>query len=312
MSSLQLKKTQKMEFPSLEVELGTSFKLLEVMGLQYFSLKDLNARTSHKRPSVLRLAYMLVLILLLCSMWLASTEKHFNEKKNVTARNFFMFAAEKILEFGLTSVMCVGIIQSFLMTSTNKLLLSKIEESINLVHREMGEKINLRGFSRLFWFRMYFVFLITAVLHGTVTFIGRNKEGYLLGQLIAIFPICALMSSIYKIILVVDLINFHLEMLKHLLDRVFENYPLKIIDNLNLHSSPIGHAEYLKTLNFLRKFYNLIKECASLQNSCCGITVLVHLCTLVISCLLGGYNTYLAFVGMNNDSDIPGKLIVSN
>jgi hypothetical protein len=290
-----------LEIPMLEVELSWCFKFFEVIGLQYFHLKDLNARTLHNRPSFFRLIYMLTFSSALILMWFASMTKTFNTVEKLTAKNILMFAAEKILMTGITFMLLTGVVQSYCMIKTNKKMIMKFQESFDVVEQDLGEKLNLKKLKRDLNFKFLLMCFVYFSLHGIAAFNGRNKEGLLLGKVFGILPLTVTMSSFYKNIFYMELVKFNLNYLKKSLGKIFQNYPMTIIENINFHSTADDEINDLKKLKSLRKFYNLTKELADLQNVFFGLTNLLYLCTSVIYITIGGFNFYVAIIGKNDD-----------
>lgn len=290
----------------LEVELGLFFKFFEIAGLQYFSLKDLNIRTLNKRPSMCRLFQMLIFTFALSFLWILAALNSFDSIKSPSPRNVVLFAVEKLIGFGVNLLLCIGMIQSFFMTKSHKIIVLEFQESLKFVEKEFGEKVNVKKFRRRAQKKLLFMFVFYFGIHAVVSFLSDDKNVPLSGKLIVAIPIIASISTFFRVNFLVDLINFQLKFLMRIIDKIFENHPIKIIENLDYHSSSKSFNEDLKKLNALRKVYNLIKKNSELLNKCLGLTVLVQVSVSAICLTMGGYNTYLSTLGYKNDTKYEG------
>jgi hypothetical protein len=94
----------------------------------------------------------------------------------------------------------------------------------------------------------------------------------------------------------VELVNFYLKFLEKVAIKVLRNQPIAIMENINVYLVTTISDEQMK-LKALEEFYNLTRECAELQNLSFGFTLLLVLCTSVVSFVLAGFNVYIGLIG---------------
>lgn len=302
-------KEEKQKTSHMEVELNICGKFFEFMGLQYFSLKELNAQNVNKRPTIFRTFHLVILILILCTTLVLSIEENSTSHGKVTAKNVIMLAVKSSLNIGLTSVMCISLVQSFMSTKKNKKIFLNLKKISEITHQEFGVEVNFKSLKAKSLRRLCFIYVGFAALHGSVTLFYIFNEKILVKMFIAIYPFAFLLATNFKITFYVELINFSLELLKKLIMDIFQHKPIGIIENIDFHLKRVkSKNDPLEQLRAIRKIFNLINECGGLQNKSHGFMLLIMLCTLVISLTVSGYDLFVALFTKVAFDRFPGKL----
>ena len=291
----------------VEEALNSCCNLFEVMGQQYFNLKNLTARNVDQRPSVLRIIYMLVLVTTLYALLVAAT--HSKSEGKITPKNVITFALKRVLHTGMTSVLCLSFVQSFVTTKSKKKMFLILKEISEIFRQEFDFEVDLESYKKKTWKRLSFILTCFLFMHGTVVFSQEADQYFVLRMVLSAFPFVFMIVSVYKVIFFVDLINFYLEDLETLLMNILQSEPVGIIETMKLHLKSVkSMKDPIDDLRIARKIFNLIGQCAELQNKSQGFIILVMLSTMIISVTATGYDLFVVFVSKGPTEPLPGKI----
>jgi hypothetical protein len=193
-------------------------------------------------------------------------------------------------------MLCVGILESLVMTGSNQKMLQKFQELYEIAESQLEVRMDHKKFKQKLKKKnlMVVLFLILHVIFAAVGY--DDTEGYIFGKIVGTAPLCASIASCYKIVFYVELVNFYLKFLEEIATKVLNNQPIAINDNIIYYLETKTSNEQSK-LKALRKFYNLTKECAELQNKSYGLTILLIMCTSVVTFVFAGFNVYIGMLG---------------
>lgn len=299
----------------MEKELNGSLVILECMGLQFFSLKTLEPGSYQKRPSNIRVAFLLLLLLLISGMMYYFTLSARSGNENITAKNLIIFAIQRCLEVGYVTVIFIGMVQSLATTINVKKF---------FINTKLIGKLISQDFSHIFSFekvrdfsmkRFIVMMIFFATVHGTASIFQYRANGLegLIEMFIGAAPVFFLMMIVYKFVFYIDLINRQLEALKELFRELFlDDSSLTMINCNQKAAINVLHAIHVRDnsvrkLYTMRKIYNLIHENGELASSSNGLTIMVLIVVVVISLTSGGYNIFVTIVG-----DFPKDQIIGN
>lgn len=282
----------------METELKSFLNIFELLGLQYFSITELNVDNFKKRPTFLRAIFMLVLITIVCSLMIffVTNETSAVEGK-VTAKNVIMYAVKRSFNLGMILVCCSSIVQSFVSTKKMKKVFMNIRQVVEIAKVEFDVCVDFKRFKKSALRKLWFLLLFFATIHGSVTLFYWNEENLFIKMFFGAIPVVFLLIIVYKIVFFIALINYQLELLSDIITDIFQYHPIKIIENINFHLTSVKTIEDpLEKSRFARKIFNIIFESGALINSSNGLTMLLMLSTLVISLTVSGYETFVIIV----------------
>ena len=301
----------------MENELNSSLFILEMTGLQYFSLKLLVKDNSKDKITKYRLVYMVFLFFFVLTFVIAFVmADNIFVIESLTAKNVVMFAIQNSVNFGLILVVCTSFIQSYTSTEHIKKFYLNTKEISRLCLQEFKVSIDFKKIKFSIWKRLTLMMTFFLSLHIIVGFfhIKYLNEVYVL--FVGMIPLLFFLMIVFKLTFYVELINRHLEFLEKLVSDISMYQPIKIIDNINFHLvtvktvKPVKQPEDpLRKFQITRKVYNLIYENGVLINDSNGLTLLILLACTVVSLTTCGYTAFVIIVGGLPTKKAPGTCI---
>jgi hypothetical protein len=294
----------------METELKTFLNIFELLGLQYFSLRELTVDNLKKRPTFLRAIFMLILVTIVCSLMIFVVNSDNPEVEGkVTAKNVVMFAIKRSFNLGMILVCCSSIVQSFVSTKKIKKVFMNIRQVVKIVQSEFDVCVDFKRFKISALKKLWFLLIFFATIHASVTLVYWNEENLFIRTFLGAIPVVFLLIVVYKILFFIALINYQLELLSEIVKDIFQYHPIKIIENINFHLTSVKTVEDpLEKLRSARKIFNIIFESGALINSSNGFTILIMLITLVISLTVSGYEVFIIIVGGLPIKNIPSVI----
>lgn len=295
----------------MEENLNSCLILFEYTGLQYFSLKPLTK--DGKRPSVLRTAYMLVLLVGVNALAVFYILFDYSMVRGeLTSRNIVMYAIKSLMIVGLVTVLSVSFVQSFVSTQSVKKIYLNSKETVQLC-LEFKLNIDFKKIKRNALKKVCAMLSFIFALHGFVMLSHMNNLHNTLQLTLGIFPMLFLLVVVYKFVFYVDIVNSQLRLLETILEEIFRYQPSKINDNdVDLKqvepSKPVDDVTFSK-LRVLWKMYNLIYDNGTLINESIGLTVLTLLIGCAIALTVSGYEIFVTIVGGRSIQNLPGKFL---
>lgn len=294
----------------MEANLNSCLVLLELAGLQYFSLKSLDI-DAKKGPSIPRTVYMLFLLVCINALTIAFIV---NDKLiatgDLTTQKLLTCIVQRSISVGMVLVLCTSFVQSYV-TTENIMKVHLNSKEIARLSQVFKIFINFKKVKIKAWKMIWMMFGFLATVHGSLMLAHLNNSAEILQILLGCLPMVFLLVIVYKFVFYVNMVNSQLKFLNKLLCRIFQYQPIKIIDNINyhlMHVKPLKPADdTLSKLRVIWKIYNNIYESGILINESIGLTVLVLFMGIVIALTVSGYEMYIIIAGGLPTSRIPGE-----
>lgn len=299
------KKTEKSS--RLEVELDSCLKIFEVMGLQYFTLKNLKLENPHQRPTVLRTFYLIFVAIIGFTSLVLGVFDNTTVNKKITSSNVIIFGVKRFLNVAIASVMCFGTILSFLSTRENEEIFKnfkKISGIVNNLDMEMDFKV----FKKSSWRVLILILSVFTVVHGLLGYYVRHEENVFLLMTLLGVSIMFLLMILHKTVFYVSLVNFSLEVLNKIIANIFQNIPVNIEENISYHFKSVKPKEDpLEELKKTREIFNLVYKSGKIINKCNGFTLFALMSSLVTSLTLSGYELFIFSTVGSEAINVPSK-----
>jgi hypothetical protein len=309
----KFEKLDKVKCDCLEDELSSFGFLFEVLGLQYFSLKQLKDENDAKRPAFVRAIYLLVLsIFLLCvsCFFVYSDREGFST--NVTAKTFLTYAIDNSMNVGMLFVLISSTVQAFFTTKKIKNLYINNRKIVQMIASDYDLRINFKSIHKTVKRYLAIVGLYFLLSHGLILIASASSMQKFLVYVIGTFPMFFLMMSVFKFVFYVEMVNRQIEILTSLIKSIFQEHPLKSLEQLHLHLTSIKYMRLadnvFKKFVSAKKQYNVLYENAGLINESMGLTILILLIVLVITLTSSGYQVFVILVGGKSLDKLPGKI----
>lgn len=111
-------------------------------------------------------------------------------------------------------------------------------------------------------------------------------------------PVMVLLTSVFKVVFYVAMIDKQLDGLKCSLDKIFTSGVTEDSKDLYLESNASFHKiDYSKRVQECRKIYNLIYDNSELINASHGLMILFYLAIMVLMLILRLYEMFTIYVG---------------
>lgn len=293
-------------------ELSPVLQVLELFGLQSFSLKSLTVKNLKKNPSLGRFMYLVLWLIALptITVFRVLGDDSVGSQSPVTPRSILMFVIIHSMNLGSMLVVFCSLFQSFACTQKVKKIFLNTRNIIQICQDEFkividAKKIKVNALKRLIT-----AVVVTSSLHATVILIQFETVADLFDMTLGLVPIMFLVLVVYKFVFFVCMVNNQLEFIKALLEKMFKQELIKIIDNINFHLTAVKPATAdgpLRKLRVITKVYATIYENGNLINESNGLTVLVLLMSLVIALTVAGYESFVIVIGGLPTEQIPGE-----
>jgi hypothetical protein len=215
-------------------ELSSVLVILEVFGLQNFSLKSLTVKNS-TNTSGLRVLYALALLIVVPSIVIFNVA--INESlipPQVNSRSLLMFIVQQSMNLGLLLVVCVSLIQSIASTRKVKKIFLNTKEIALTCQEEFRIVIDAKRIKNSALRRLANALSVPLVFHGAVTYSHADSTAEVIFMACNLIPILFLVMVVYKFVFFVGMVNSKLIFMRTLIEEVFNAKPIMIIDNINL------------------------------------------------------------------------------
>lgn len=285
-------------------ELHGPLVILEFMGLQFFSLKRLEHGENLRGPSTFRAVYMFAVISFLVLITYAiSQTNYFVIEEGYSAHNALEVTILRVLCFGLLMVVLTNSMLSFVTTKSVKKFFLDSEEMSQTMHRDFNSSFDfekLKRSTRKLLIGMTIAFFILHVVSGAFQLHSPdNITSWALG-----IPIVMLLFvTVYKFVFYVDFVNAQLEKLTTLLEKLFNQPPLAIVDAFDLKSPNFRALSLLKVsekkLRTFRDVYCTIHGNSMIVNASNGLPMLILISCLVVSLTVSGYEMFIGLAVEN-------------
>lgn len=291
--------------------------LFQLFGQQLFSIKAVTSENQKKYPSLFYTIYFLVVFVVLTGLMLIfasyATAEEISEK--LTAKTVLNNIVQHSMYFGLVFIIWVSLIQTYLATPLVKKFFLNCIQIAKMSEQDFGHRIDHRKIRRKVFQFFLSLFLIFFTLQNILYFYESSYEDSdsFLRICIAIVPMIFLLTTAFKFIFYVKLINFHLEVVLTLIKEIMNPLGFKFIGNLSVYVRAVKPKQsrdrdlQLKIRN-LRKIYNVIFENSVLINRAMGSTILAVTVVMVIVITASGYRLFLAIVRKLPTEKIGGKV----
>jgi hypothetical protein len=268
----------------MSVKLSGPLIILEFVGLQNFSLRQMYKKTDKTRW--LRYSYSLLLTSLFVVLGVFfCTSSFFALGKGPMGRNILRFITLALVGAGLFVVVIMSLVKSLRTIQNEKKFFADRDKLIRFVGRKFGFAVlGSDGIIRSAYKKLIFIVILVLGTHGVAltqfTTTARKVE------CLAGMPLLFLLFLIvYKFTFYVEVLNQQLETVVELFGKLFERVPIRVI---RIGHRPIprltGILDHpVEKLRAIRKIYNLIYENARIINVSNSLTIFLTLIFLVVS-----------------------------
>jgi hypothetical protein len=289
----------KMDVTKAEKNVNAITLLLEIMGLQYFSLKKLSTKNVEKGPTRPRLLQMVLnltfyLSVLICLPALLSKSRESEDTVEdptvlVSKNNILMVAMLNSMGLSLVFNVVISIILSYNSTREIKKFFLNTRKIIQMVYQDFNAPFETKRINRAAWTRLATMIVLCYLFFGSMmSTYGGLSLSFLIRVLLTLPMVGYLVLAVFKYLFFVDIIYYQLELLISVLANktqlhveIANGFEGLLIDTINV-SSRKGNFQLLKRLKTARKVFRLIIENVDLVNSSNGLTVLTYMTVMVI------------------------------
>lgn len=301
-----------MKVQMIESELNSCVAIFELLGLQYFRLKNLTPENFNHKPSFARTSYVLVIIAVLSVFLLfyIKTDKTATPDK-LTAKSAMLYAVHHSMNFSLMCVVWTNIIQSYRTTFTVKRIYLNIRKLSLILAQEFNMLINFKLIKKLVWRRLAIILIFFATCHCTTAYTKYETLEKFIQMNVGAFPVLFLLMTVYKFVFYVDMINKQLLLCEMILKKLFVTQPITIIDDVHLRVTPVKPFRYndvTRKIIATRKIYNIIAANAKMINQSFGACNLALIASLVVTLTAAGYQMFVVIIGGLSMAHLAGKL----
>lgn len=284
-----------MKVLKLEEELHNSVMVLEVAGLQYFSLKRLTKLNIDERPSVARVTYVIVISAVFLSMVVFGLAQSNNISKKVEktspTHNILMAAASSLQWWGRIINFVLTVVHSYITSRKVKKFFLNSREVIQLLIQEFNHVMDLDQINNSAWKRFGIMTFVTCFCFFFFLYDQRDLSSFAMIVFVTLPTHVFILITVYKFLFFVDLVNQQMKDLNFVLVKLIPREDSKITSEMRLTN---GLLTKLKTA---RRIFSLIHKNGVLVNTTNGVPILIDVILLILVLLLRGYEMFLIRMG---------------
>jgi 7tm Chemosensory receptor len=272
-------------------DLNSASFLFELIGLQYFSLKTLSAKSNlNERVAIVRVIYMAVLMALVsvCVFVFTAINKDPWALKDATAKNVLMLTVKNSIGVLLIAGVFVSMIESLVSTKNFKKIFANTQKVDELATSEFKVSMDFGKIGRKAWRRFVTMTILFIFLHGApmvASMQSPNRGIKLIVASTGAIPMFLLIMLLFRFVFFVDLVNQQLEVVNTILNKI------------RTEQERDAGKDSLKKLWLTKTIFNYITLNSELFNRSVGLTVLNSFVTSVITLTCSGYEIFIIAIG---------------
>lgn len=273
--------------------LNNFFKPFQLIGLQCFSIRNLDTKGSHKYPSIYYNIYLVVLLVGTTGFGVFNSNNY--TKLPASGGNYLHVVIKFINFINYALTIYLALMLSFVKHSTLVKFFLNSSKICDLCAVEFNYQINFRRMIRQLALTMLIpIFILIKLFYDLVVPVEGSfgTPGHLrniIWWLVAIFIYMIVLRFNYH----VSVVNFHLEVLNELIEETFPDESKTVIDwksavkTIKVH--PMSYLIRIK-IKTLKKIFMLIKEMSDCVNETMGFIILLRLLMIITNMIRFGYD----------------------
>lgn len=272
-------------------EFNSIQRLLKIIDVQYFDLREVKSNNVNEKPEKIRFALMLakfVLIIVLLGINMNDFEKRTAIGSSLIS--FLKSFYEICFIFLLTSC----IVQPYIATRKIKKIYMNFSEILNLLDECFSIKFDFISFRRRFFKRFIFIYSVFLSSFVISDDIFKTLQFYLIFTL---YPLSLILFFIISYIFFVDLFNQLLNLLIATLKKIFR-------EKANEKCS----EKKIFELTICRQIFNKIIDCGLILNESFGFVMLLVFIIWIMTMTLIGYKLFVSTIDKREGETFYGKL----
>lgn len=292
-------------------DLSAHTKIFEIVGLQFFTPKDVTEINVNRNPSLFRKAYAIFLAVLFTGLigFIIRSDKDKNPISKVDINNVVVVTIRRASNNVLFFIIIICITQTYLCTKYFKKIYLNTKKVIELMKRNFNFDEDLSEFTRIARIRLILFPVCFTCLHLSFVaapyFMTGKSDSVYFGVLVFYFVLLFMSLLTMRTVFYIKLTNHLMLKLKIILPEIFKPTRVSsgfidVYKTLPLRATnhpPILYTSDLSSkLLALRKAYNLILENTDNLNKSSGLTLFYYMLGLIISTIVSEYEFFLLIV----------------
>lgn len=255
----------------------------QVLGLQSFSLKNVNLSKNTKYPSLAYKFYSVLLIIILSSTFGILMHMTAELDEEAVSENELNSIIKFLMALLFANTLYASVIASVLKYFYMAEFFRVSSEISKLCSNEFNFDINYKVLKSESIKKYWLIAVATLILN--IVMIGMfYSSGPLHHHLISIILATFLIFAVLRFAFYVTIINFHLKLLTQMV-RIFFANP----NNFKIYPK--------RKIKILRKVYCLIQQMAAMVNNAFGFNLLMLLALIVFAFIRQGYRMFMILIG---------------
>lgn len=300
-------KSDQMEIPESQndsdiLTICQSSFLFELMGLQYFKIKNLNRDNYQKGPTKLGIIRMIIVLSVLMSTGLSyifvfspmlSTSLLGGMKKeDFSMKNILNVIINHVLSVIFVTVIFVGIVQSFFTTKGYKKFIMNLKDIMEAVGLNFNVAMKMKELNKTVTRRRAIACFVFTSIHAVsgYFYILESYQEFFVRTVVGFLPTLFLVVVTMKIIFAIQLTSHFLGILRNILQEMRDPQKNRqITDGENVNGKIITVNKAL----LCRQIYNKLFENSEFINHKMGLTILCAILAFVFCITVSGYELFL-------------------
>lgn len=275
--------------------LSDCFKIFEIFGQQYFSLKALlTTGNAESRVSVFHKMAMLIVLSTLTYFFVGFAKNFQVYIKRITSKNVLLFSIFILTDFGYILASVISTIQSYFKTKVAKKIFLNTREIARIARREFNIEVDFIKIRKAALKKTAVIMILFVFCNVFLMLSGKDVV-----EIIHYYTLQNLFLTLtaMKFSFQVDItVNCQLELLETLLANLFSKCPIQTYQILLIKQTASSNIAFRKIFA-ARSIYNLIYENGALINSYNGLPILAVLATVVSLLTFNGYEIFILMIG---------------
>lgn len=291
-------------------ELSAFTRIFEIVGLQFFTPKNVNESNVNSNPSALRKVYAIFLSITFAGIvgFIMRSDKAKQSETKVDINNVVVLTIRRASTVILFYIILICIIQSYVFTKSFKKVFLNLRILLNHFKKEFNFDENLSEFLRQTKIRLVVLPITVSFLHSIflatpIIWTGKYDDGLQLDSLILYFVLLFMAVLTMRTVFYIRLMNHLMIKLEVIFNDIFKYSKMKLFKSAEIREQIYATTRSGDTFNdvstkllAVRKAYNIILENTEYFNKSSGLTLFCYLIGFIITTIVAEYEFFLLIV----------------
>jgi 7tm Chemosensory receptor len=293
-------------------ELHGPLLILELTGLQFFSLKGLRSDDDKRNPTTLRVVYLFVVAVSLGLInYALKTTNYYTIDEKLTSKNALRITFLNILSYSLLVFALASLVLSFVTTKNVQEFFINSDKISDIIDQKFNSTFDFVTAKHEAFKKLIVMLIAFIALHATAGAFQIDSTPNMIAWAIGMPVVMFFFIVLYKFTVYVGIINAQLVKVKDLIEKLFKCEPLRIqnafemeYQNMKQFKHSEAHETSTMKLRAIRDVYSMVSSNAEIVNMSNGLSILILILILVAILTDTGYEMFTLLVVNSAAEDV--------